>query len=274
MIKDKFSAVWLSYSSIGDYLKCPRLYFLRNIYKNPKTGHKMTVMAPPLALGQSVHEVVEALSILPVEERFTESLLKKFDKVWVKVAGELGGFRSFEQELEYKDRGINMLQRIIDNPGPILEKAVKIKQDLPHYWLTEEDDIILCGKVDWLKYSEEDDSVEIIDFKTGKHEEDGKSLQLPIYLLLATNCQKRKIKGASYWYLERDNKPTSVVLPEIDEAFSNVLEIGRKIVLARKLNHLVCKSGGCRHCDPLEKVYRGEGKFVGLSEYHQDIYII
>ena len=234
----------------------------------------MTVMAPPLALGQSVHEVVEALSILPVEERFTESLLKKFDKVWVKVAGELGGFRSFEQELEYKDRGINMLQRIIDNPGPILEKAVKIKQDLPHYWLTEEDDIILCGKVDWLKYSEEDDSVEIIDFKTGKHEEDGKSLQLPIYLLLATNCQKRKIKGASYWYLERDNKPTSVVLPEIDEAFSNVLEIGRKIVLARKLNHLVCKSGGCRHCDPLEKVYRGEGKFVGLSEYHQDIYII
>ena len=65
--RDKFKAIWLSHSSIADYLKCPRLYFLRNVYKDPITNHKITVMNPHLALGQIVHEVVESLSILPTE---------------------------------------------------------------------------------------------------------------------------------------------------------------------------------------------------------------
>ena len=73
--KDKFKALWLSHSSIGDYLKCPRLYFLRNVYKDPISGHKFTVMTPPLALGQAVHEVVESLSVLPTEERLKNSLV-------------------------------------------------------------------------------------------------------------------------------------------------------------------------------------------------------
>ena len=44
--KDKFKATWLSHSSIADFLKCPRLYYLRNIYKNPRAGHKITVLLP------------------------------------------------------------------------------------------------------------------------------------------------------------------------------------------------------------------------------------
>ena len=55
-----------------------------------------------------------------------------------------------------------------------------------------EENIILCGKIDWLKYNEDTDSVCIIDFKTGKHDENGESLQLPIYQLLLKNLQKRK----------------------------------------------------------------------------------
>jgi len=31
--KDKFAAIWISHSSISDFLKCPRSYFLKNIYK-------------------------------------------------------------------------------------------------------------------------------------------------------------------------------------------------------------------------------------------------
>src|ERR1035437_4279352 len=36
MAQDKFNAVWVSHSSIGDFLKCPRLYYLHNVYKNDK----------------------------------------------------------------------------------------------------------------------------------------------------------------------------------------------------------------------------------------------
>jgi CRISPR/Cas system-associated exonuclease Cas4 (RecB family) len=91
-MKDKYSAVWVSHSSMSDYLKCPRAYYLRNVYRDPKTNHKISLIAPALALGQAVHEVIESLSILPIEKRFEESLLAKFDRVWKKVSGQKGGF--------------------------------------------------------------------------------------------------------------------------------------------------------------------------------------
>lgn len=272
---DKFSAVWLSHSSISDYLKCPRLYFLRNMYKDPKTGHKITRMQPPLALGQVVHDVVESLSKLPSEERLKKSLLEIYDEKWSKVSGKLGGFKDQAQEDEYKERGKQMLKRVMDNPGPILRKAIKIRQELPHYWFSEDDNIILCGKIDWLEYCEEDDCVYILDFKTGKHDEDPDSLQLPIYYLLVNNTQTKPVKRAYYWYLDRDKDPVEVKLPDMEEAKKRVSDIAKKIALARKLNHLTCKiTGGCHHCRHLENILVGKGELVGVSEYNQDIYII
>jgi ATP-dependent helicase/DNAse subunit B len=271
---DKYTATWVSHSSIGDYLKCPRLYYLRAMYKDPKTGHKITLMSPALALGQAVHEVVESLYSLPVESRLDNSLFEKLELAWQKVAGKKGGFRSSEEEEKYRLRASNMLQKIIENPGPIARKAIRIPQELPHYWLEEEKGIILCGKIDWLEYIEESDSVKIIDFKTGKHEEDGKSLQLPIYALLVKNCQNRQCVGAAYWYLDRDGEMVEMGLPDLEDAHRRVSEIAEKIALARKLDHLKCKSGnGCNFCAPLEKIVRGEAEFVGLSNYNQDIYI-
>lgn len=274
--RDKFKAVWLSHSSISDFLKCPRLYFLRNIYKDPRTGHKMTVMTPPLALGQIVHEIVEGLSILPSNERLEISPIKKFEIAWNKVKGEKGGFKTIEQEKEYKDRGITMLENLIDNPGPILKKAIKIKSEsgLPNYWFSESENIILCGKIDWIEYLENSDSIHIIDFKTGKREEDESSLQLPIYLLLANNTQGRKVEKASYWYLDKEDGLKEVVLPSASESQEKVEKIALRIKLARQVNRFICKDSGCRNCLPLERVLKGEGKKVAISEYNQDIYIL
>jgi len=273
---DKFKAVWLSHSSIGDYLKCPRLYYLRNIYKDLRTNHKFTVMTPPLALGQVVHEVVEGMSALPLEERLSISPLITFEQSWEKVSGEKGGFKDVIQEKDYKERGVRMLQKIIDNPGPILKKAVKIKTEdgLPYYWFSESDNIILCGKIDWMEYIELDDSVHIIDFKTGRHEEDEESLQLPIYLLLSKNLQKRVVSKASYWYLDTDTGLIEMKLPSIDESVERIGKVAARIKLARQLNHFECKEGSCRHCFPFERVLKGEGKLVGVSEYGQDIFVL
>lgn len=274
MPKDKYSAVWVSHSTISDFLKCPRLYYLRNVYKDPKTGHKITIMTPPLALGQAVHEVVEGLSTLPVEERLAVPLAGKLEIAWEKVAGKKGGFKSENEEDEYKKRGLAMLERVEENPGPILQKAVKIKQDLPHYYLSEEENIILCGKIDWLRWVEKDDSVRIIDFKTGKNQEPETSLQLPIYLLLASNTQKRPVSGVSYWYLASDDLPVSQPLPDMAEAAGKILEIAKRIKLGRQINHLKCSRGGCFACRDFERVLTGEGELVGESQYRQDIYIL
>lgn len=269
-----YDTVWVSHSSITDYLKCPRAYFLNNVYRDPRSGHKISLMQPPLALGQAVHATLEGLSILPVSERFKEPLVNKFVQEWEKVSGKLGGFRSEAEEKEYKERGGKMIQQVMDNPGPIALKAIKIKQELPSFLLSEEDNIMLCGKIDWLEYLPSDNSVHIIDFKTGRKDENPASLQLPIYYLLVSRCQTRSVGRMSYWYLDRHPEPQEVGLPDARESQSVILELARKIKLARKLEAYKCPRGGCANCAPLEQIKNGQAEFVGVGNYNQDIYIL
>jgi len=275
MAKDKYLATWVSHSSISDFIACPRAYYLNNVYKDPKTGHKISITSPPLALGQAVHEVIESLSVLPVEKRFDKSLIEKFNIVWKKVSGKKGGFLNDEVEHAYKSRGEEMLRKVMKNPGPLKNLAVKINMDLPYYWLSEEDNIILCGKIDWLEYLEKSESVHIIDFKTGKKAEDKKSLQLPIYYLLVSNTQKRKVEKASYWYIDKSDEPIEQKLPDMEKSYKKILKIAKEMSLARKLNRFVCPhKTGCYKCKPLEKVVNKKAEFVGVNEYKQDMYIL
>jgi len=212
---------------------------------------------------------------LPGAERFKESLIAKFERNWQSVTGKRGGFFDEKIEAEYKERGRVMLQKVMDNPGPLNGLAVKIKEDLPHYWLSEEEGIILCGKIDWLEYLKETDSVNIIDFKTSKSQENDSSLQLPIYHLLVHNCQHRSVSKASYWYLGLDEiveKP----LPDLETAHEQILKIAKEMKLARQLERFKCPHGeaGCFACRPFEKIIRGEAEFVGENDYHQDIYVM
>ncbi len=276
MPRDKYTAVWVSHTSIADFLKCPRAYYLKHVYRDPKTKHKIKLMAPPLALGQSVHEVVESLSQLPREKRFHEPLLVKLDRAWQKVSGKKGGFFDPDSEYKYKVRGQDMIRRIMNHPGPIERQAVKIQNDLPYFWLSDEDNIILCGKVDWLEYLPETDSVHIIDFKTGKNEEDEASLQLPIYHLLVHHCQKRKVEKASYWYLDSSDTLTEKTLPNLEEAKDRVLTIARQIKLARQLERFKCPEGeaGCYACGPMEQILKGKAECVGTDEFNADVYVL
>lgn len=226
-----------------------------------------------MSLGSAVHEVLESLSNLKVDKRFEEPLIPKFEIVWEKFTGRLGGFFDVETEFTYKNRGMEMLRRVESNPGPLANLAVKIKMDLPYYWLSEEDNILLCGKIDWLEYLKEEDAVKIIDFKTSRSEEKADSLQLPIYYLLASNCQSKKVVGASYLYLETGQlSQKDLSDPQIAE--KKILKIAREIKLARKLEKLSCPHGGCRYCEPLEKVYRGEAEFVGINSFGQDCFVL
>ncbi len=275
MAQDKFTAVWVSHSSISDFLSCPRSYFLKHIYRDEKTGHKLKIVAPALSLGQVVHEVVESLSVLPVEKRFSKSLLEQYDFLWEKVSGKKGGFRAPESEELYKKRGQEMLLRLTKNPGPLQRQAVKIRMDLPYYWLSEPDNIILCGKIDWLEYIPETDSVHIIDFKTGKRDESPGSLQLPIYQLIVKNCQKRRITKMSYWYIERSDTLDEVALSDTTESEKNILKIAKEMKLARQLNRFKCPhQNGCYACQPLEAILKGQAELVGIDEHQKDMYLI
>lgn len=284
---DKYTAVWVSHSSMGDFIKCPRAYYLKNMYKNPKTGKKIGTVSPALSLGSAVHEVVEGLANYPADKRFDnpQELLTRLDLAWEKFHGKMGGFKTEEEELEAKRRGQAMIQRVINHPGMLKEKIIKLPEGemLPNFYLSEKDNIILCGRIDWLSYKPEDDSIHILDFKTGKHEESGESLQLPIYQLLLNKLQKRKVTGASYWYLDSDDEAKEVTLPNAEDSFEKVYAVAKQVSDARSEakqkgieNVFVCPRGeqGCFSCSPFEKIIRGEAEFVGKGEWGNEMYLI
>jgi ATP-dependent helicase/DNAse subunit B len=281
--KNKYEAVWVSHSSIGDFLKCPRAYYLHNMYRT-KDNRKINIVSPALSLGLVVHETLEGLAKYKVEDRFAKSLLDAFQENWKKVSGKIGGFKTepngYSTEVEVKERAKEMIERVIKNPGPLLNKTLKLRgeesETLPNFYLSEEENIILCGKVDWLEYIEADDSVRVIDFKTGKNEEGEGSLQLPIYVLLLNALQKRKVSRAAYWYLNHADKPLEVALPKQELAYERVLSIARKIKQAREIGRFECPCGikGCFSCQPYEKIIEGKAEFVGIGGYNQELYLV
>jgi ATP-dependent helicase/DNAse subunit B len=290
-MSDPYTATWVSHSSMGDFIKCPRAYYLHNVYKDPKSRRKINLVNPALSLGVAVHEVVEGLANYKVDERKEkmkkDALKKTFEKAWAKVSGKRGGFLSADQEQTEKERAWAMIERVADNPGPLQDKTVKVKEGdnglPPNFLLSPEENIILCGKIDWLIYKPGDDSVHILDFKTGRHEENEGSLQLPIYQLLLKTLQKRKVTGASYWYLDRENEPKEVDLPGLEESYERVYKVAQAVKNARDTALIEgtevafqCPrgKGGCFACRPFEQIIKGQAEFIGVGEMRQDLYCL
>lgn len=276
---DKYSAIWVSHSSMGDFIKCPRTYFLHNMYKNPR-GKKVNIVNPHLSLGIAVHETLEGLLRYKTQDRFLTPIMRTFEENWKKVSGKIGGFKTASQEAETKVRARSMIERVAANPGPLARQAVRLKEHAnnmpPNFYLSPEDNIILSGKIDWLEYIPLDDSLRVIDFKTGKNDEDKDSLQLPIYALLLNALQQRKVSAAAYWYIDRHNEPTAVELPDIATARQRVLDVALRVKKARESHAFECPRGqaGCFACQPYEKIVRGEAEFVGIDQNGKELYMV
>ncbi len=278
-MQDKYSAVWVSHSSMGDFLRCPRLYYLHNVYKDPATGHKISIVTPHMSLGIAVHEVLEGLGDYPADERMTRDLEKDYELAWRGVTGRRGGFADAAEEAAFKARGLAMLENVRHNPRFLVNKRLKLKKETmnPNFFLSDDENIILNGLIDWIEYLPETDSLHIVDFKTGKHEEKEGSLQLPIYLLLCNALQKRAVTRASYWYLESD-KLVEKELPDAESAYRDVLAVALRVKEARVRKVFECPNGsaGCKQCEPYEIILAKDPRAlsVGVGGFNQDMYVV
>ena len=63
-------------------------------------------------------------------------------------------------------------------------------------------------------------------------------------------------------------------IPDALPAEKKILELAKKVALARKLGHFKCHENGCRACRPYEAVLTGKATLVGLNSYGQDLYIL
>ncbi len=257
------NGIWLSHTSLGDFLICPRAYFLKNIYRDKKTGYKIQIAAPSLTLGSLVHEMIKWFLEMD-RQTIKEQLLDRFDNFWLKYQGKKGGFTSKEEEESFKKRGREMLDKFYDN-SKILGKMIP-PMDFPKYYLDE--DIVLLGNLDCVEELP-DGSLHIIDFKTGTKDEKD-SLQLHIYAILAESNLGKPVSKISYWYLDRDDKPQEAVLDPLEKHLEYLRQKGLEIKQVIESGQWVCKKGEelCWDCRNYQAVIEGKGEF----QYEDPVY--
>lgn len=267
------NAIFVSPSSISDFDRCPQLYFYRNVYRNPKTGLKIQLINPKLALGQIIHDTLRKFLYSTSLQKTQEQLGGILAWQWKQLAGEKGGFTSAGEEKAYQDRATKILDRFWAHKHFKETQPVKMP-DFPKLDLGE--DIILTGRLDWLET--DNDGYHIIDFKTGENEERDDSIQLPVYAILASGILKTNKLRASYWYLDKDEEIKEFKLPDLTITLENLKKKGAIIKSVRATQSFGCSSGNesCWACRDFLAITQGRAKLVSVDpiDRKQEVYII
>lgn len=267
--------IFLSYTSLKDFLNCPRSYYLKNIYKDAKTGFRIQIASSYLSLGSTVHDAVKWY--LDIEGQTTyPQLEKKFRNFWLKFRGKRGGFVSDDEEATFGKRGLLMLDNFFKN-AKVLEKCAP-NIVFPKFNLL--DNVVLIGNFDFVG-ERQDGSLSVCDFKTGATDEKD-PMQLYIYAILAEANFEKEVTKASFWYLDRDDKPREIVLDPLEPKLEWLKEKAKELKEAIGRGEWVCVkssvSGGenlCRECKAYQAVLDGKGEFM-FSDYKfkKDIYFL
>jgi len=273
MITANSNKIWISYSSITDFDNCSRLYYFKKIYRNPRTGNRVQIVNPYLSLGSAVHDSIDELVNLKPSQRLKISLIKRFNHIWKEYSGKKGGFESKKQEAEFKKRGAIMIKRF-EKSSIIEAKTLKKGKNLPRMPLFKNIDLV--GSFDWVEILN-NGNLHIIDFKTGKKEEKKDSWQLPIYNLLALKNYNKKIEKLSYWYLEKDNKPTVKKTGNPNSFLSKLKEKTIEIKEKIENNNFSCDSSHkrCYWCQKYESIISGRAEHIGFDKkMKKDLYYL
>lgn len=249
-------ALFISYTGLKDYSRCPRSFYLKNIYRDPKTGYKLQIASPYMTLGALVHDVIKWY--LAMDGQVThDQLIQKYRNLWLKYRGKRGGFASREDEASFGKRGLQILDYFYKN-AKILEPTLET-DDFLKFKLDES--TFLNGRVDFLGKMP-DGSIHVLDFKTGSKDEED-SLQLYIYAILAESNLQLPVSKISYWYLDRDSAPKEAVLDSLEEKLEWLRTKAKEIKEAIEVGNWVCIGGEnfCRDCKSYQDILDGKGEF-------------
>lgn len=279
MIKPKAgfikNPVYLSYTSLKDFLKCPNAYFLKNIYRDTKSGFRIQIASPHLTLGSTVHDSVKWF--LDIKGQATKGQLEqKFRNFWLKYRGKRGGFAALEEEGNFGSRGLKMLDNFLNNAQRLEKPALPVV--FPKYNLVE--DVVLIGNFDFVG-EREDGSLHVVDFKTGANDEQD-PLQLYIYAILAEANLAKEVSAASFWYLDRDDAPRQIVLDPLEGKLKWISEKAKDLKTALQKKDWVCVKASvpgsarlCRDCQDHQAILDNKGEFQFSDyRYKKDIYFL
>ncbi len=238
--------------------------------EEPHEPFKIQIASPYLSLGSTVHDSIKWF--LDMHGQVTkEQLIGKFRNFWLKYRGKKGGFESREQEGDFGKRGLKMLDNFFAN-AQILEKTTH-QVNFPKLNLFE--DVILMGNFDFVG-EKEDGSLHVVDFKTGANDEKD-PMQLYIYAILAEANLEKSVSSASFWYLDRDDKPKEIVLDPLEGKLEWLKEKGQQLKKAIDEGTWVCVKGDqmCRDCRDYQAIIDSKGEFQFTDfRYKKDVYFL
>lgn len=267
-IKD---AIYVSHTSLKDFAKCPRAYYLKNIYRNPQTKFKLQIASPYITLGATVHDVLDWYLKLSQKPATKDEVFNQFRAFWRKFTGRNGGFVSRAEEAMFGNRGLKMIENFLEN-WQVLEKLVPPLK-FPKYVL--HGDVVLVGNFDFVG-QKADGSLHIVDFKTGARDEEN-SVQLYLYAILAESNFQKPVSKLSFWYLDRDSKPREVVLDPLASTLEWLEQQTKQIKQAVKRNEWYCVRGEnlCRDCREYQALIDGVGELMfSDASFKKDVYFL
>lgn len=250
-------ALFISYTGLKDFTKCSRSYYLKNVYRAPKTGYKIQVVSPYMTLGALVHDAIKWY--LQMQGQVTkDQLMQKYRNFWLKYRRKRGGFATREDEASFGKRGLAMLDNFFDNAPKVLEPGLQADDFLK---FKIDATTFLNGRVDFLGQLP-DGSIHVLDFKTGSKDEQD-PLQLYIYAILVESNLQKPVSKISYWYLDRGSTPKEAVLDLLDKKLDWIREKCQEIKDAILKDNWVCIKDPdlCRDCQMYQDVLDGKAEF-------------
>lgn len=205
----------LSASDIETYRLCPLKYKFGRVFRIPQesTIHQR--------FGIALHTVLERFHKSPDAGR--EQLFELFESSWRR-----GGFGDSDDELQFRERGIEALERYWENTRDEDGEPVWFERSFsfqlgPH---------VIRGRVDRVD-RRPDGSYEVIDYKTGRSKtaaELQSDVQLSIYQMGARESWNVETSAHSYYYVMTAEKvPVAHSDAELDRVRATIEEIGAGI---------------------------------------------
>ncbi len=223
----------LSASDIETYRLCPLKYKFGRVFRIPQesTIHQR--------FGIALHTVLERFHKSPDAGR--ETLFELFESSWRR-----GGFGDSDDELQFRERGIEALERYWENTRDEDGEPVWFERSFsfqlgPH---------VIRGRVDRVD-RRPDGSYEVIDYKTGRSKtaaELRSDVQLSIYQMGARESWGVETSAHSYYYVMTAEKvPVAHSDAELDRVRATIEQIGAGI--SRQDFQPTPKQEICSFCD-------------------------
>jgi len=252
-------------SKLDMFSKCPKSYhfcYLDPVYSPMKSELKK--MPHNIwsfhTLGKAVHEAIVLFYHSPSKQRTKEQLKRYLEETWRSEViwnkkwplGKWGGFEGLEEEKETYDQALLMLENFFQmaEVDPEIEYLPtknfgRSFDDYKKLIIPLSDNFDISGKFDLIARNK-DNSLHVIDFKTGK-KENGDLFQLRFYKVLAEENFKKPVKKASFYFLKTGNKKDFDLEKEERERIKK--EILEKIIQIKKTESFEPKpSKLCKFC--------------------------